>query len=165
MRVLVHRITEGTNGAQLSRHAWKYSSANDTWQRLADVPLHVEHGGTVVLRDRYILLLGSTHGKNSFRVGMNEGADSSAPGRSVGPPGMRLGGGIVTYYGDDVLCYDTKLGVYSRIGTLLYGVITGHWGTNGTHVIGVGGEPRHGWNGNTETVVQIGKISWSDHLL
>lgn len=82
-----------------------------------------------VVRDRYVLLLGSTHGKNSFRVEVDRGP---------GPPDMSLArdSGIVTYYGDSMLCYDTATGKYSRVACL--GVITAHWGSNGTHVIGVG---------------------------
>ena len=148
-------ILEGTIGAQLSRKAYKYSPGSDHWVELADVPEHVENGGATVVQDRYVLLLGSTHGKNSFRVGVDRGP---------GPPDMSLArdSGIVTYYGDSVLCYDTATGKYSRVGVMPYGVITAHWGSNGTHVIGVAGEPRHGWNSNSESLVQIGELSFRD---
>ena len=70
------------------------------------------------------------------------------------------------------------------------GCITAHCGSNGTHIIcdyvdyfglhisflqlirydfhffvqGIAGEPRHGHNGNSETVVQIGKIQYLELL-
>jgi hypothetical protein len=31
--------------------------------------------------------------------------------RTLGPPDMRLGGGILTYYGDDVLAFESGLRV------------------------------------------------------
>eukprot|EP01044_Picomonas_judraskeda_P007378 COSAG03_NODE_790_length_5844_cov_46.596519_4_plen_53_part_00 len=40
-----------------------------------------------------------------------------------------------------------------------YGEITSHCGTNETHIICIGGEPRHGHNDNTDSVVQIAKVS------
>jgi hypothetical protein len=40
-----------------------------------------------------------------------------------------------------------------------YGCITSHCGTNGSHIICIAGEPRHGHNGNAESVVQIAKIT------
>ena len=43
-------ITIGTNGARLLRYAWRYSAADDAWERLPDVPQHVCSGGTVTLR-------------------------------------------------------------------------------------------------------------------
>jgi hypothetical protein len=48
-------ITIGTNGAQLLRAAWRYTLATNRWERLPDLPYHMCSGGTVVLRDRYIL--------------------------------------------------------------------------------------------------------------
>ena len=42
------------------------------------------------------------------------------------------------------------------------GCVTSHAGTNGTHVFVVGGEPRHGWNGNTETAVQVAEVTWEE---
>jgi N-acetylneuraminic acid mutarotase len=61
--------------------------------------------------------------------------------------------------GDDVLAFDTQESKWSRVGKLPYGCITAHCGTNGTHVICTNGEPRHGHNGNAESVVQIAKIT------
>ena len=59
------------------------------WTALPDAPYHIEQGGTAVLQDRYILSLGSTHGKNSFRVGQ----DLSTA--EVGD--FTMAGGILTY--------------------------------------------------------------------
>ena len=72
---------------------------------------------------------------------------------------MAVGGGILTYYGDDVQAYDTVRREWSRVGKMLYGCITNHCGSNGTHVLCFGGEPRHGHNGNAESVVQIARIT------
>jgi hypothetical protein len=58
----------GTNGGKLLRTCWKYSPATDKWTSLPDAPYHVEQGGTAVIKDRYILSLGSTHGKNRFGI-------------------------------------------------------------------------------------------------
>ena len=60
-----------TNMAACTRKSWRYDTVADTWHRLPDCPYHVERGGSVVLGGRYIVNLGSTHNKDSFRVGMN----------------------------------------------------------------------------------------------
>jgi hypothetical protein len=41
---------------------------------------------------------------------------------------------------------------------MVYGVATSPWVTDGKRVYGFGGEPRHGYNLNTENVLQIGTI-------
>ena len=115
-------ILEGTIGAQLMRRGYKYSPKADAWTRLADTPQHMAKGSSVVLRDRYIVMLGSTHGANSFRVGVDEPGDAVAHGGPIGGnPDMRLppSSGIVTYYGDTVTGFDTVTGKYSRIGKLV----------------------------------------------
>ena len=115
-------ILEGTIGAQLMRRGYKYSPKADAWTRLADTPQHMAKGSSVVLRDRYIVMLGSTHGANSFRVGIDEPGEAVAHGGPVGGnPDMRLppSSGIVTYYGDTVTGFDTVTGKYSRIGKLV----------------------------------------------
>jgi len=77
-------------------------------------------------------------------------------------PEFRLqAGGIAPYYGDIVLVYDTEEKKYSRVGVAPYGLITSHCVSNGTHLICALGEPRHGWNANCETVVQIAKLIWN----
>jgi len=62
------------------------------------------------------------------------------------------------YYDDSVLAFDTQELKWSRVGKIPYGCITAHCGTNGTQVICTNGEPRHGHNGNAESVVQIARI-------
>eukprot|EP01043_Picozoa_sp_COSAG02_P064921 COSAG02_NODE_9638_length_2153_cov_2.808179_2_plen_79_part_00 len=74
---------------------------------------------------------------------------------------MRLGSGILSYYGDDVLAFDVVEEKWSRIGKMPYGLVTSHCGTNQSHIICIGGEPRHGHFGNTETVVQIAAVDHS----
>jgi hypothetical protein len=56
--------------------------------------------------------------------------------------------------------YDALKGKFSRAGVLPYGLVTSHCGANGTHIFCVLGEPRHGWNSNTEPLVQIAAIEW-----
>ena len=73
----------------------------------------------MTLKDRYLISLGSTHDKDSFRVGTNclatadpAACQGGAPKctnnmcgkacnkpckKTTGPPDMRLGGGILTY--------------------------------------------------------------------
>ena len=76
---------------------------------------------------------------------------------------MKLGQmGIATYYGDDVLVYDTVEQKYSRAGVLPYGLVTSHCGTNQTHIFCMLGEPRHGWNSNTEPLVQVAAVTWRE---
>ena len=79
---------------------------------------------------------------------------------------MDLGGGVLTYCGDEVFAFDTQEQTWSRVGVLPYGCITNCCDSNGTHVVCTGGEPRHGHNNNAETVVQIGTITdavWHDN--
>ena len=42
------------------------------------------------------------------------------------------------------------------------GTVTTPWVTNGTHALGFGGEPTHGWNGNTESCVQMAKVTLAE---
>ena len=59
---------QGTNGAQLLRACWSYDPVSDSWERLPDAPHHIEQGGTAVLKERWILSLGSTHGRDSCKI-------------------------------------------------------------------------------------------------
>ena len=166
-------ITVGTNGARLLRYAWRYTPATDSWLRLPDVPQHVCQGGVAVLRSRYIVQVGSAHGYNSFRAGSTsptvttDGRAAWRQDRATGPgspviPEMALQEhGIAPYYGDVVLVFDTATGRYSRVGVAPYGLVTSHCGANETHLVCALGEPRHGWNANCETVVQIAEIDWT----
>lgn len=47
---------------------------------------------------------------------------------------------------------------YSRAGVVPYGLVTSHCVSNTSHVVCALGEPRHGWNNNCETAVQIAKV-------
>lgn len=60
-----------TNMAACTRKSWRYDMVANRWHRLPDAPYHVERGGSVLLGGRYIINLGSTHNKDSFRVGNN----------------------------------------------------------------------------------------------
>ena len=166
-------ITVGTNGARLLRYAWKYSVAQDAWERLPDVPQHVCQGGTAVLRSRYIVQVGSAHGYNSFRVGSTSPVETNAsapwrdlkatgPGSPVIPEVALQEHGVAAFYGDVVLVYDTVSRRYSRVGVAPYGLVTSHCVANDTHLVCALGEPRHGWNSNCETVVQIARIHWRE---
>ena len=62
------------------------------------------------------------------------------------------------YYSDDMLCFDVVDNAFSRPGMLLYGAGNAGWVSNGTHLVGIGGEPLHFVNSNTESVVQIGEL-------
>ena len=63
-------------------------------------------------------------------------------------------------YGDRILCYDVEKDNYSHVGVMPYGVATSHWVCDGERVYSFGGEPAHGYNMNTENVLQIGRIQW-----
>ena len=52
--------------------------------------------------------------------------------------------------------------MFGRLGKVLYGVGTGSWMTNGSHLLGFGGEPRHQWNMNAESVVQMARVTLRD---
>ena len=65
-----------------------------------------------------------------------------------------------TGYGDRILCYDAQKDNYSHVGVMPYGVATSHWVCDGQRVYSFGGEPAHGYNMNTENVLQIGTIQW-----
>jgi hypothetical protein len=63
-----------------------------------------------------------------------------------------------TGYDDTILCYDIEKDNYSRVGVMLYGVSSWNWALVGDRIYGFGGEPYHGFNGNKETVLQIGTV-------
>ena len=60
----------------------------DSWERLPDAPHHIEQGGTAVLKERWILSLGSTHGRDSYRVGQDKSTAEQGD--------FSMGGGILT---------------------------------------------------------------------
>ena len=50
--------------------------------------------------------------------------------------------------------------VYHFRGKIPYGEITSHCGTNTSHIICIGGEPRHAHNDNTDSCVQIAAVTY-----
>ena len=143
-------LTDWSSGYHSFRAVHRYDGATDTWSRLADLPFCAEGGGTVVLPDqRHILLLGSSHERVTFRVGK-----SSEP--------KPAGAAEVPYwkgYGDDILCYDAVANTWSRVGVLPYGVVhRGGFVSNGTHLLGFGGEPTNILNNNAENFVQVASV-------
>jgi hypothetical protein len=60
--------------------------------------------------------------------------------------------------GDDSLFYDTVERKYGSLGKVMYGVGNAAWLYNGSHVIGLGGEPSHQHNMNAESAVQIASV-------
>ena len=134
-------------GVQVRRDAYRYDLQADKWSRLRNLPVPMVGGATVVLRDRYILIMGTNETK-TLRVGKSNVAHKPW---------------LVEYwkgYNDLILCYDIQQDNYSRVGVLLYGVGTAPWIKVGPRIYGFGGEPYHGINGNTENVLQIGAINW-----
>eukprot|EP01052_Picozoa_sp_SAG31_P003298 SAG31_NODE_125_length_23649_cov_7.156202_16_plen_125_part_00 len=87
-------------------------------------------------------------------------ATVAGPGSPLIPDMSIQRAGIASYYGDTVLVFDTLTKRYSRVGVAPYGLVTGHCVANDTHLACALGEPRHGWNANCETVVQIARIVW-----
>ena len=104
-----------------------------------------------VVNARYVLLLGAQR-----RLTARRGHEPPGYMAAVGRPALEGG---LEYYGDDALFYDTVDQVYGSLGKVPYGVVTANWVSNGTHAIGFGGEPCHGWNGNTESAVQMAAIT------
>jgi hypothetical protein len=133
------------NGVPNYRDAYRYDPDGDRWTSIRNVPFPVLAGHAVALRDRYIVLLGSAD-VPTYRVGKSSGRQDP----------------FWTGYGDRILCYDTQLDNYSHVGVMPYGVATSHWTTDGMHLYSFGGEPAHGYNLNTENVLQIGTIRWRD---
>jgi hypothetical protein len=131
------------NGVPNYRDAYRYDPEHDRWTALRRTPFPVLAGDTIVLKDRYVLLMGSADVR-SHRVGETQGsADPFWRG-----------------YGDRILCYDVEQDNYSHVGVMLYGVATTEWVTDGERIWGFGGEPAHNFTSNTENVLQIATIKW-----
>jgi hypothetical protein len=130
------------NGEPNYRDAYRYDPETDKWEVIRRLPFPMLAGWGVPLQDRYILLMGSADVR-SYRVGaMHRGKKSAG----------------WTGYGDRVLCYDLQQDNYSRVGVMAYGVATIPWVCDGRRLFGLGGEPCHGVNENTENVLQIGTL-------
>ena len=52
------------------------------------------------------------------------------------------------------------ISLLTGIGKIPYGEITSHCGTNTSHIICIGGEPRHAHNDNTDSCVQIAAVTY-----
>lgn len=130
------------NGVPNYRDAYCYDPKTDQWSRIRNTPFPMVGGVGIVLEDRYILLMG-TADYRTYRVGKSQWGACPT---------------LWTGYGDMVLCYDVEQDNYSRLGVMPYGVATVHWVYADGKVYGFGGEPAHGYNENTENVLQIGTV-------
>ena len=137
------------------RDAFAYDFASNAWETLPRMPLNMVQGPKLapVVGGRYVLLLGAQR-----RLTARRGEEPPDYMAAVHRPPIDH---QIQYYGDDAVFYDTERRVYGSLGKLPYGVVTASWVSNGTHVLGFGGEPCHGWNGNTETVIQMARITLS----
>jgi N-acetylneuraminic acid mutarotase len=133
------------NGVPQYRDAYRYDARANQWSPLRRLPFPMSGGAGVPYQDRYILILGTTETKTS-RVGQAKWGD----------PRFWHG------YNDVILCYDTVQDNHSRVGVMPYGVATCPWLRIGDTLYGFGGEPCHGFNDNTENVLQIGTILPAD---
>lgn len=138
------------NGVPNHRDAYCYDPAADVWRRLRSTPFPVIAGTALPVDDQHILLMGSADFP-TLRVG-----------KSQEHVGIRVKGGASgTHwrgYGDRILCYHIAEDNYSHVGVMPYGVATSHWVLHGGRVYSFGGEPAHGFNLNTENVLQIGTL-------
>lgn len=140
------------NGVPNYRDAYRYDPTTDTWRPLRSLPFPMIAGSALPVTEGYILLMGSAD------------VTTQRVGKAVGPADATWRG-----YGDVILCYDIEQDNYSRVGVMPYGVATCPWVYDGDRVFGLGGEPAHGMNENTENVAQIGTLvaretnSWQGH--
>ena len=150
MAVFGHRPTGSTIDI---RNAYAYDPITNQWETLPKLPLNFVQGPkhAPVVGDRYVLLIGAQR-----RLSARRGQEPPGYLAQVGRPEIA---DIVQYYGEDVIFYDVVERVYGAIGKMPYGVVTASWVCNGTHTLGFGGEPTHGWNGNTESAIQMAKIT------
>lgn len=138
------------NGVPNYRDAYRYDPSANEWQTLRRTPFPVIAGTALPVDDRHILLLGSADtptlrvGKSNEHIGIRvKGAASESHWRG---------------YGDRILCYHIAEDNYSHVGVMPYGVSTSHWVQHAGSLYSFGGEPAHGFNLNTETVLQIGRV-------
>jgi hypothetical protein len=150
MAVFGHRPTGSTIDI---RNAYAYDPTTNQWETLPKLPLNFVQGPkrAPVVGGRYVLLIGAQR-----RLSARRGQEPPGYLATVGRPEIA---NIVQYYGEDVVFYDVVDRVYGSIGKMPYGVVTASWVCNGTHTLGFGGEPTHGWNGNTESAIQMAKIT------
>ena len=139
------------------REAFAFDFDSDSWEALPRMPLNMVQGPklapVVGPGGRYVLLLGAQR-----RLTARRGTEPPGYMAAMGRPPIE---DQIQYYGDDAIYYDTVRRVYGQLGKLPYGLVTTSWVSNGTHALGFGGEPCHGWNGNTESVIQMARIEIS----
>ena len=131
------------NGVPNYRDVYRYDPETDEWTSLRNLPFPMFSGDAVTLDERYILLMGSVDVRTRRR------------GKTINNDARVWRG-----YGDVIICYDIEQDNYSRIGVMLYGVATAPWIHHAGRLYGFGGGPAHGYNANTENVLQIGTIHW-----
>jgi len=142
------------NGVPNYRDAYRYDPEADRWETLRRLPFPVIAGSAVPVDDNHILLMGSAD-TPTYRVG-----------KSKRNPGVEIKDGDLTSrwrgYGDRIVCYDIDRDNYSHVGVMPYGVATVPWIFDGARLYAFGGEPSHGFNMNTENVLQIGTLNRTD---
>ena len=131
------------NGVPNYRDVYRYDPETDEWTSLRNLPFPMFSGDAVTLDERYIMLMGSADVRTRRR------------GKTINSDARVWRG-----YGDMILCYDIEQDNYSRIGVMAYGVATAPWIHHTGRLYSFGGEPTHGYNANTENVLQIGTIHW-----
>lgn len=140
------------NGVPNFRDAYRYDADRDHWTPLRRTPFPIIAGSAVPIDDNHILLMGSSDCP-TYRVG-----------KSKSNPGIKIKHGesssLWRGYGDRILCYHIDKDSYSHVGVMPYGVATTPWVFDGRRLYGFGGEPAHGFNANTENVLQIGTLKW-----
>jgi len=161
--IVRHELTVGPyKGCHDYRDSYRYDPSSDNWEPIRSLPFPMAGGNAVAIKNRYILILGSQHLNLPTRVGKSQRMQTL-----IKETGGRLTDSvqeIVPYwtgYDDRVLCYDSLLDNYSRVGVMLYGVTISSWVTDGELVYGFGGEAFHSYNHNTENVLQIGALEYS----
>lgn len=135
------------------RNAYAYDPVGNGWAPLSNLPLNFVQGPkhAPVVAGRYVLLLGTQR-----RLTARRGSEPPGYMAAVHRPAID---NVLDYYGDDALYYDAVENVYGSLGKVPYGLCTAQWVGNGSHVLGFGGEPGHGWNGNTESAIQMAELS------
>ena len=130
-----------TGGTMDLREAFAFDFDSDSWEVLPRMPLNMVQGPklapVVGPGGRYVLLLGAQR-----RLTARRGTEPPGYMAAVGRPPIE---DQIQYYGDDAIYYDTVRRVYGQLGKLPYGLVTTSWVSNGTHALGFGGEPCHGW--------------------
>ncbi len=138
------------NGVPNFRDAYRYDPETNAWTPLKNSPFPIVAGSAVAVDDQHILLMGSAD-YPTFRMG-----------KCLEQVGIKVKGNESNIhwrgYGDRILCYHIDDDNYSHVGVMPYGVATSHWVLHDQKVYSFGGEPSHGFNSNTENVLQIGTM-------